>query len=65
MFTSAPNRINLKKQVKARLHVTFLAIIITVVKCDLFIVIRITDRKWVRHPFCLLFTPSLLTQYQT
>ena len=59
MFTSGPNRINLKKQVKLCLHVTFLAIITTVVKCDLFIVIRITDRKWVRHPFCVIHTITI------
>ena len=38
------------------------SIITTVIKCVLFIVIRITKRKWVHHPFCPLFTPSILTK---
>ena len=35
--------------------------ITTVIKCVLFIAIRIAVRKWI-HPFCLLFTPSPLAQ---
>ena len=49
------------------LHVTILAmsVITIIIKAVLFIVIRITERKGVRHPFCLLFTSSPLAQCST
>ena len=48
---------------KVVLHVTFfwlVSVITADIKCVLFIVIRITERKWVHHPLCLLFAPSPL-----
>ena len=33
-----------------------------IIKCVIFIVIRIMDRIWVHHPFSLLITPSPLAQ---
>ena len=51
---------------KVCLHVTFfksVSIITIIFKCVPFIVIRITQRKRVRHPFYPSFTPSPLAQY--
>ena len=36
-------------------------IIATIIKCALFIVIRISERKWVRNLFCVLFALLPLT----
>ena len=47
--------------IKVCLQVTFFSPV-SVIKCVLFVVIRIMERKWVRHLFCPLFTPSPLAQ---
>ena len=49
---------------KVCLHVTFFLPRVryfAIIKCVL-IAIRIMERKWIRHPFCSLFTPSPLAQ---
>ena len=42
-------------------HLTFFKPV-SVIKCVLFSVIRITEIQWVHHPFCPLFTPSPLAK---